>query len=403
MCDLKRLCICLFLLVFCVVAAPAHAAKSGNEKYASLVLDAQTGKVISSRYADKTVHPASLTKMMTLYMVFRELEAGRLTLNSRVPVSKHAAGQPPSKAGVAAGKSVRVEDIIGLLVTRSANDMAAAIGEKISGTESRFGEDMTKVARAMGMNKTRFTNASGLPDPRQVTSARDMAILARALIYHYPQYYHYFSIQNYSFNGQNYHSHNRMMKTFEGMDGLKTGFINSSGFNLVASAKRDGRRLIGVVFGGRSWQTRNDHMGELLNAGFEKVKGERPIIQEVAYEASQKPMVMNAVATTTPAVTVNTNPTPVVAATVAIAPMAASPVGWSIQIGAFSSQSQTQAIASQTAGQLKGRYRGAAPLVVPFQSEKGTIYRARITGFTQSEAVEACRSITSCLVVQPNG
>lgn len=398
MTDLTRPLICLFLIVACAFAVPAMAKTPTNNKYASLVLDAQTGKVISSRFADKTVHPASLTKMMTLYMVFRELEAGRLNLDSKVPVSRHAAGQPPSKAGVAAGKSVRVEDVIGLLVTRSANDMAAAAAEKISGTEAQFGQDMTKVAHAMGMTKTRFVNASGLPDPRQVTTARDMAILARALLYHYPQYYHYFSLVDYRFNGQNYHTHNRMMETFKGMDGLKTGFINASGFNLVASAKRDGRRLIGVVFGGRSWQTRNSHMAELLNAGFDQVKGERPIIQEVAYEASKPAVVMNAVSTPTV-----TNLTPVVAATVNAAPVVTSTAGWSIQIGAFSSQSQTQAIAGQTAQQLKPRYSTANAVVVPFKTEKGTIYRARVTGLSQQQAVEACRSMTSCLVVQPNG
>lgn len=402
MTDLKRPTALFFLTLFCIIFlgvtfTPAYAAKGkGNDKYASLVLDAETGKVISSRYADKTVHPASLTKMMTIYMIFRELEAGRLTLSSKVPVSKHAASQSPSKAGVPAGSSVKVRDVIGLLVTLSANDLAAAIGEKISGSESAFGQDMTKVARAMGMSKTRFTNASGLPDKRQVTSARDMAILARALLYHYPQYYHFFGQKTYEFKGKTYRTHNRLMNTFAGMDGLKTGFINASGFNLVASAKRDGRRLIGVVFGGRSWQTRNDEMARLLNAGFDKVAHERPLIQEVSYQPEKPPVAMQAAANSIPAVAA-------LAPSAGNAQLAQAAIGWSIQVGAYSSQAQTSGVAAQTAQQLKARYKGAQPLIVPFVSEKGTIYRARITGLSQQQAVEACRTITSCLVVQPNG
>ena len=403
MIDLKRLAkVFLFIqtsIVFLTLACiPAHASSGfeNNRKYASLVLDAETGKVISSRYADKVVHPASLTKMMTLYMVFRELEAGRLTLDTQLPISARAASQSPSKAGVRAGSRVKVRDAIGLLVTLSANDLAVATAEKISGSEDAFGRDMTKVARAMGMNKTRFVNASGLPDDRQVTSARDMAILARALLYHYPQYYHFFGLQNYSFNGKSYHTHNRLMKTFAGMDGLKTGFINASGFNLVASAKRNGHRLIGVVFGGNSWQTRNDHMAKLLNAGFDKVSGERPLIQEVSYQAEKPQLAMSAAANSIPAVAA-------IAPSAGNAALASQAIGWSIQVGAYSSQSQTSGVAAQTANQLKTRYASAKPMIVPFISQKGTIYRARITGLSQQQAVEACRSITSCLVVQPNG
>lgn len=364
---------------------------SANNKYASLVIDAETGKVLSSRHADKKLHPASLTKMMTIYMVFRELEAGRLSMNTRIPISKHAASMPPSKLGIKAGRSIRVEDAISLLVVKSHNDVAVAVGEKISGTESQFARDMTRVARAMGMSRTTFTNASGLPDRKQISTARDMAILARALLYHYPEHYRFFALQSYRYDGKTYTTHNRMLSSFKGMDGLKTGFINMSGFNLVASAKRDGRRLIGVVYGGRSWQTRNAHMEEIMNAGFNKIRGQRPYIQEVAYRATKPQEILGGTESN-------------VARTQVVNSVAPGSNEWSIQIGAFSEHARSLSVANQKTAELKQRFGPSVRSnIVPFSSQQGTIYRARVTGLTQSEAVSACRTIASCLVVQPNG
>lgn len=260
-----------FLMIFMVltmgvgVIKPAHA----NEKYASIVVDAETGKVLRARYANKKLHPASLTKIMTLYMVFDALSTGQLKLTDRIPISKHANGMEPSKLNLPVGSSIKVEDAVYALVTKSANDVSAAIGEKLAGSEWAFANKMTAKAKALGMKDTVFKNASGLPDSKQITTARDMAILGRALIYNHPQYYHYFSTQNFSYRGNNYRNHNRLMTTYKGMDGIKTGYIHASGFNLVASAVRDNRRLIGVVFGGRTSSTRNAHMAEILDQGFE--------------------------------------------------------------------------------------------------------------------------------------
>lgn len=255
-------------------ASPALAAKkkststAPNNRYASIVIDAETGQILSQSSPDKTLYPASLTKVMTLLLTFEALENGSLTLRDRVPISQRAANMSPSKIGLPVGTSIRVEDAIYALVTKSANDIAVALAEKVGGSESRFATQMTRKAREIGMTNTRFVNASGWHDPSQVSSARDMARLAQYVIYRYPQYYHYFSTRNFTYQGKNYHNHNRLMSEYPGMDGLKTGYVAASGFNLVASAKRGNKRLIGVVFGGRSASSRNAHMAELLNKGF---------------------------------------------------------------------------------------------------------------------------------------
>lgn len=264
------------VMLICAGTDSAHAAKKkasqgSNPKYASMVMDADTGMVISQSYADQVRHPASLTKMMTIMILFEYLDNGQITLKDRIPISKRAAAAPPSKLGLAAGSSIRVEDAILALVTKSANDIAVAVAEFMAGTEPRFAKEMTRRARDIGMERTLFKNASGLPDPGQVTSARDMAKLARYILVRYPHHYHYFGTKQFTYRGQTYGNHNKLMHSFKGMDGFKTGYINASGFNLVASAKRDGRRLIGVVFGGRTSASRNQHMAEILNAGFGKL------------------------------------------------------------------------------------------------------------------------------------
>ena len=268
------LCTLALLVATTTDAFAARTAKRAkdNPKYASLVMEMETGKIISSSNPDKIVHPASLTKIMTLMMAFDAMNRGLLTKNDRIIFSKNAAAKSPSKIGIGAGKSMRVDDAIKTIVTLSANDAATALGEHLSGSEAAFARAMTAKARAIGMSKTTFRNASGLPDPGQVTTAHDMALLGRYLISHYPTYYRYFGTVDFSYNGRNLHNHNRLLGKYQGMDGIKTGFINASGFNLVASAKRGNTRLIGVVFGGRSWQSRNAHMVDLLDSGFAEIK-----------------------------------------------------------------------------------------------------------------------------------
>ncbi|WP_343229080.1 D-alanyl-D-alanine carboxypeptidase [Rhizobium setariae] len=231
---------------------------------ASIVIDVRTGEVMQSEDPDGLRYPASLTKMMTLYMVFDALESGRISLSSRVPVSKFAASQSPSKLGVRAGTTFTVEQGILALVTRSANDCATAFAEFLGGSEPRFGKMMTAKARTLGMNRTVYHNANGLPDARQVTTARDQARLGIALRKHYPQYYSYFSARSFKYGKQVIGNHNRLLGAVRGVDGIKTGFTRAAGFNLVTSAQVDGRSVVGVVMGGTSGRSRDAKMRKLI-------------------------------------------------------------------------------------------------------------------------------------------
>jgi D-alanyl-D-alanine carboxypeptidase len=250
--------------------SPAQA-QIGSERYAAMVVDHRNGTILVSANADETRHPASLTKMMTLYMVFDALRDGRLSLGSAVPISEEAASRPPSKLGIPAGGSVTVEQGILALVTKSANDVAAAFGELLGGSEERFAQMMTQRARELGMTRTTFRNASGLPDWDQVTTARDMVTLGRRLMLDFPDRYHYFGRTEAAFRGLRLRSHNRMLTSYEGVDGIKTGYIRASGFNIVTSANRDGRRVVGAVFGGSSWVERDQHMTALLDQSFDRI------------------------------------------------------------------------------------------------------------------------------------
>ena len=238
-------------------------------QYASLIMDANTGRVLYESNADVIHYPASLTKMMTLYLLFESLQDGRVSLDERIQTSAHAAAQPPTKLGLLPGQTITVENAVLAVCTKSANDMAAAIAERVGGSEDAFATMMTAKAHDLGMANTYFVNASGLPDPNQVTTARDMSILALALIHDYPQYYHFFGTERFYYGGAVHANHNHLLGSYTGMDGIKTGYTRASGFNLVASALRDDRRLIGVVLGARSPATRGLIMTDLLDQAFD--------------------------------------------------------------------------------------------------------------------------------------
>lgn len=260
-----------FAVIFCA-GTPAYAAKKPNHKYAAIIMDADTGQILSQSNADRKLHPASLTKVMTLILTFDAINQGKLSLNDRIKISRTAASMQPSKLGLKAGSTIRVRDAIYAVVTKSANDIAVALAEHLGESEQKFAKMMTTRARQMGMTSTVFMNASGLHNPGQISTARDMAKMAQVLINEYPSYYSYFSTKNFTYAGQHYHNHNRLMSSYKGMDGLKTGYVSASGFNLIASAVRDNRRLIGVVFGGRTAASRNAQMASLLDQGFGALK-----------------------------------------------------------------------------------------------------------------------------------
>lgn len=269
----KALHVCLrysCLVAICLAFAPIARAQIGSYRYSSLVMDASTGQVLSSINADEPRYPASLTKLMTLYLTFEALRDRRLSPDSLVPVSAHAASMIPTKLGLLPGSQLTVEQAILALITLSANDAAAALGELLGGDEDRFANLMTLRARSLGMEHTTFRNASGLPDPEQVTTARDMAILARHLIDDFPAYYGLFGAPFFLFHGRTIINHDRMLQTYPGADGLKTGYTIASGHNLVTSAIRGGVRLIGVVLGAASNGERDLHMAALLDQGYER-------------------------------------------------------------------------------------------------------------------------------------
>ncbi len=241
-----------------------------------IVLDAETGQVLGQSNADALTYPASLTKMMTLYLTFEALKQGRITLDQRFPVSAAAASRAPSKLGLTPGDAVSVHNLILGIVTKSANDAASVLAEGLAGSEAKFAQYMTWKARQLGMDHTWYQNASGLPNPDQRTTARDVARLALALYRQFPRDYHYFSTREFDFRGEIVHGHNHLLDWYQGADGIKTGFVNASGFNLAASAVRDGHRLIGVIMGGRSWHSRDVQMASLLDQGFAMLAAGRP-------------------------------------------------------------------------------------------------------------------------------
>jgi D-alanyl-D-alanine carboxypeptidase len=443
-----------FSVFLAVVAAagPAYAARSAP-KYAAIIVHADSGDVLFDRYADEKRYPASLTKMMTLYLLFEELEAGRMTLEQTLSVSAQAAAQPPSKLGLAKGGTIDVETAIEALVVKSANDVAVAVAESISGSEWKFAQRMTLRASELGMRSTTFKNASGLPNAKQMTTARDLATLSRRLVQDFPQYFGYFDIPSFTWNGRTYRTHNSLVVSFEGADGLKTGYTQRSGFNLATTAKRDGLRLVGVVLGGRSVRSRDAHMREILTAGFETIR-ENPLLIASLHRETPTPrlkptLVAALAAKNTPALAANADMLrEMTTAAAAFAPsgreatfgddisslIAANsddfnehervrlsaapgfasdeafgegdiedPTGWDVQIGAYSTKEMAQQeleAAAIASGSIAGERS-----VTPFQTETGAfLYRARFVRLTETDAIDMCSRLKaaqlSCYAVQ---
>src|SRR3954463_10768074 len=251
--------------------------ESYSPQFSSIIVDGNSGAVLSSNNPDGIRRPASLTKIMTLYLLFERLDAGKMKLDTEMEVSEHASEQAPTKLGLKPGQTLKVEDAIKGLVTRSANDAAVVIAEAIAGDEDEFAKLMTRKARALGMSKTTYRNASGLPNDEQLTTARDQATLGRAIQDRYPRYYRYFATPVFNYRGQSIRNHNRLLGNVEGIDGIKTGYTRASGFNLVSSMRRGNRHLVGVVLGGRSGGSRDATMRNLLAENLEKAATKRTV------------------------------------------------------------------------------------------------------------------------------
>jgi D-alanyl-D-alanine carboxypeptidase len=337
---------------------------------------------------DALRHPASLAKLMTLYLVFEALRDRRITADELVPVSPHAASMEPSKLGLVPGVRLTVQEAILGLVTKSANDAAAALGELLGGSEDRFAQMMTLRARALGMNHTTFTNASGLPDPDEWTTARDLAILARHMVTDFPGFYPYFSTHSFTFQRRVIFNHDRMLQSYPGADGMKTGYTEASGHNLVTSAVHSGVRLIGVVLGAASNPERDAHMRALLDQGFEQMDvppEHRTLV------ASRLPSLIG----TAHAATLATQPA-------RSAAHARVPAAWTIQVGSFGTERAAREAASNAR-----RVADTGEEHVEAASQHGrTIWRAQVTGLTPTEAQGACATLArhraACVVLRPD-
>jgi D-alanyl-D-alanine carboxypeptidase len=398
------------------VPNPAVTAKDSY-----LILDANSGRELASDRPDELRHPASLTKLMTLYLTFSALDSGRLSLGDALPVSLNALNAPPTKMGLTPNGTVSVRDAIMALVTRSANDAAVVLAEALAGDEASFSQLMTQKARQIGMTSTVFRNASGLPNRDQVTTARDLARLAYALLRDYPHYYPVFSVQGYPYRGRTLENHNRMLLTYEGADGLKTGYTVASGFNLVMSAVHDNRRLIGVVMGGDSAWQRDRLMAELMDRGFATAQAMRlsawtpprkpasarytaanfdPAL--VLPQSTPRLAVANAAAPASgeaalqAATTDQRMPTRSVATSAegSVAPAGAAIGSWMIQVGSFSDPQAAQLALERASSALPSSTRSAAAVTVDeVQTANKTFHRARLTNLSQAQAVEGCKAL----------
>lgn len=438
-----------------ICAAPAaNAARlsvgSSGPIYEALVLDAETGQVLRELNPDAVTYPASLTKMMTLYLTFEALNQGRLRLDQYFTVSPMAAAHAPSKLGLQPGEVVMVRDLILGIVTKSANDAAAVLAEGLGGgSEATFAAMMTQKAHQLGMSQTHYANASGLPDPEQLTTARDVARLALALYHDFPREYRYFSVKEFNFQGELVTGHDHMLDWYPGADGIKTGFTVASGFNLATSAVQNGRRLIGVILGGHSVHSRDESMAQLLDLGFGDLARSPPTVM-VQRQTPAAPVVADAAPVATPAVATQSPPRtqpsfaavaaasmapPAVAAPATIsdqppaheapstlaavataaikhlapvsraeaAPVAAEPgEAWGIQLGAFHDAQAAERVERQA--ERLAVARGKAPqILAPAANER--LYRVRLLRFSPQAAHAACETLhrqhQACTIVPP--
>ena len=442
--------ICLIVMLAAAVMLGSVSRAEARPPTAHIVIDAASGKMLLGSGPDHVVRPASLTKMMTLYLLFEDLEAGRIKLSARIRFSRNASRQPPSKLGVRPGGSITVKTAILALSVKSANDVAVAVAERLNGSVKNFARRMNAKARALGMSRTWFANPSGLPHPRQVTTVRDMATLARAIRYRHKGYYKYFQAKSFRFGKRTYRSHNRFVKQYKGADGLKTGYINASGFNLAASAVRGGRRLIGVIVGGRTAARRDKALTRLMDRGFRIARTSRalpyagivpvgvdrrtgrpaapprrpgaqppaPSIAALVAAATPEPPspgeTPSAETLSAPSLANRAVPAPPARGSRSLLPVAeaerAAAVSrralFAAQVGAVASKRAAERLASTRLAALGPAVDGGAPKVDELRLRSGRrLYRARIAGLTGDQARNACKTLQKagrdCLVVGP--
>jgi D-alanyl-D-alanine carboxypeptidase len=415
------------MLSFAIAIVVSSGAAEARTRHAAIVIDAKTGRTLYESHADELRYPASLTKMMTLYLTFDALRSGKISKSTQVPFSAEAAAQPPTKLGVKAGNSITVETAIYALITRSANDAATALGEMLGGSTPNFARIMTATAHRLGMTRTTFKNANGLPDSDQVTTAHDIALLGIALREHFPQYYGYFATRSFQYGRRRIRGHNHLLGKIDGVDGIKTGYTNASGYNLATSVKRNGRSIVAVVMGGRTSRSRDAEMAELIrkympDASRRGDPGDYIASrQEVAPAATAVAVALprndaptpdrrpakfvvdpqtQALALVSEAPEPSARPALKVAEAIAskgvdpVSTASTAPGGWVIQVAATDSETQARAVLDRASRKAPTLLADASPFTAVYQKGGDTYYRARFGGFSsKAQAWDACGAL----------
>ena len=362
----------ILIVMLMISVSAAHAAK---RSISSIMIDAETGKVLFASNADERRAPASLTKMMTLYITFNALDKGMISMEDKLPVSRTAANRSPTKLGLKVGEKIKVKDAIMALIVRSANDCATVLAEGLGYKEDKFAQTMTQVAKELGMKNTIFKNASGLPNRAQISTARDMAVLGAAIYHHFPEYYKLFSAKKFSYNGKTYYTHNHLLKSFEGADGLKTGYTNAAGYNIVTSAHRDGNRVIAVTMGHNTIKGRDRQIAQMMNRGLKKLALADNIVSPNIYAQNTNEVKKIAVENT-----------------------------WGVQVGAFSNYVKAHKYALSIRQQVNTpSVRNSIIDIEPTNKGSAVVYRSKLIGLKKNEADNTCNRLKktnkSCIVI----
>lgn len=391
------------LYALCSLGLVLLTTKPATASTSSIIIDAESGDILSSSNADELRYPASLTKVMTLYITFDALNKGIIKLDDDLKVSRHAANMAPSRLGLRPGETVKVKTCIEALIVKSANDCATVLAENLGYSEKNFAQTMTQVAKELGMKNTTFRNANGLPNKAQKTTARDMALLGAAMYHHFPQYYKLFSLKKFTYEGKTIYTHNNILKTFEGADGMKTGFTNAAGFNIITSAQRDGHRVIAVTMGHNTAKERDRHVARMMDKGLKRLAlNDRFKDSNMYANLESNKVIKEENATQTAAITPANKKTDWETSPSKEENTQDDKAQWGIQVGAFSNYSKARSYALKIKSEAKKL--ASNPIdIEPVANGSAIIYRSKIVGMEKSTADKACQNLKrknkSCIVV----
>ena len=389
--------------VLCIAICFALSINTAQASTSSIIIDAENGDVLSSKGADTLRYPASLTKVMTLYITFNALKKGIITMNDELKVSRRAANMAPSRLGLRAGQKIKVETCIKALIVKSANDCASVLAENLGYTEANFAKAMTQIAKALGMKNTTFKNANGLPNRAQKTTARDMALLAAAMYHHFPQYYQLFSLKKFSYNNLTFYTHNHLLRSFDGADGMKTGFTNAAGYNIITSAHRNGKRVIAVTMGHNTAKERDQYIAKMMDKGLKRLALNDTISEHKMYAQLEEKALSQSLNSKAPQTAQDKKDTKLQLLA------ENSQAQWGIQVGSFSNYAKARNYALKIKKDAPKyvkkniNFANTKISVEPFAKGSAIVYRSKIVGFDKTDADKTCHSLQkenkSCIVV----